>query len=61
MSSAPPCAFSIPAFWSPWMMPDAGFASMRHILELQPDFAKLDIGLVRGIDEDRSARRSPPA
>ena len=30
----------------------AGFASMRHILELQPDFAKLDISLVRGIDVD---------
>jgi EAL domain-containing protein (putative c-di-GMP-specific phosphodiesterase class I)/DNA-binding response OmpR family regulator len=30
----------------------AGFASMRHILELQPDFAKLDMSLVRGIDGD---------
>jgi EAL domain-containing protein (putative c-di-GMP-specific phosphodiesterase class I) len=30
----------------------AGFASMRHILELQPTFAKLDISLVRGIDSD---------
>ena len=30
----------------------AGFASMRHILELQPAFAKLDISLVRGIDGD---------
>ena len=30
----------------------AGFASMRHILELRPAFAKLDISLVRGIDED---------
>jgi EAL domain-containing protein (putative c-di-GMP-specific phosphodiesterase class I)/DNA-binding NarL/FixJ family response regulator len=30
----------------------AGFASFRHILELQPDFVKLDIGLVRGIDAD---------
>lgn len=30
----------------------AGFASMRHILELRPSFAKLDISLVRGIDED---------
>jgi EAL domain-containing protein (putative c-di-GMP-specific phosphodiesterase class I)/DNA-binding response OmpR family regulator len=30
----------------------AGFASMRHILELQPTFAKLDISLVRGIDAD---------
>jgi EAL domain-containing protein (putative c-di-GMP-specific phosphodiesterase class I)/DNA-binding response OmpR family regulator len=30
----------------------AGFASMRHILELQPSFAKLDISLVRGIDGD---------
>jgi EAL domain-containing protein (putative c-di-GMP-specific phosphodiesterase class I)/DNA-binding response OmpR family regulator len=30
----------------------AGFASMRHILELRPTFAKLDMSLVRGIDED---------
>jgi EAL domain-containing protein (putative c-di-GMP-specific phosphodiesterase class I) len=30
----------------------AGFASFRHILELRPDFVKLDIGLVRGIDHD---------
>ena len=30
----------------------AGYASMRHILELQPGYAKLDISLVRGIDED---------
>jgi PAS domain S-box-containing protein len=30
----------------------AGFASFRHILELAPDFVKLDIGLVRGIDAD---------
>jgi EAL domain-containing protein (putative c-di-GMP-specific phosphodiesterase class I)/DNA-binding response OmpR family regulator len=31
----------------------AGYASMRHILELQPAFAKLDISLVRGIDADK--------
>ncbi|HLY14992.1 MAG TPA: EAL domain-containing response regulator [Candidatus Limnocylindrales bacterium] len=30
----------------------AGFASFRHILELRPDFVKLDIGLVRDIDHD---------
>jgi EAL domain-containing protein (putative c-di-GMP-specific phosphodiesterase class I) len=30
----------------------AGFASFRHILELQPAFVKLDLGLVRGIDAD---------
>ncbi len=30
----------------------AGYASLRHILELQPDFVKLDIGLVRHIDDD---------
>lgn len=30
----------------------AGFASLRHIIELQPDFVKLDISLVRGIDAD---------
>jgi EAL domain-containing protein (putative c-di-GMP-specific phosphodiesterase class I)/DNA-binding response OmpR family regulator len=30
----------------------AGFASMRHILELQPTFVKMDISLVGGINED---------
>ena len=30
----------------------AGYASLRHILELQPDFVKLDIGLVHNIDTD---------
>ena len=30
----------------------AGFASLRHILELDPAFAKLDISLIRGIDRD---------
>ncbi len=30
----------------------AGYASMRHILELRPTYAKLDISLVRGIDQD---------
>lgn len=30
----------------------AGYASLRHILELRPDFVKLDIGLMRRIDGD---------
>lgn len=30
----------------------AGFASMRHILNLKPDLIKLDISLTRGIDGD---------
>ncbi len=30
----------------------AGYASLRHILELRPRYAKLDISLVRGIDGD---------
>ncbi len=30
----------------------AGYASLRHILELAPDFVKLDIGLIGGIDAD---------
>lgn len=30
----------------------AGFASFRHILELQPDFVKLDTALVRAIERD---------
>jgi len=34
----------------------AGFASFRHILNLQPDVIKLDIGLTRGIDSDPARR-----
>jgi EAL domain-containing protein (putative c-di-GMP-specific phosphodiesterase class I) len=34
----------------------AGFASMRHVLWLDPDFMKLDIDLVRGIDRSRAQR-----
>lgn len=34
----------------------AGFASLRHTLQLTPDFIKLDISLTRGIDQDRSKR-----
>lgn len=30
----------------------AGFASLHHILRIQPDIIKLDIALVRGIDRD---------
>lgn len=30
----------------------AGYASLRHILELRPTYAKLDVSLVRGIDGD---------
>jgi EAL domain-containing protein (putative c-di-GMP-specific phosphodiesterase class I)/CheY-like chemotaxis protein len=30
----------------------AGFAGLRHILELRPSYAKLDMSLVRGIDTD---------
>ena len=30
----------------------AGYASLRHILELRPTYAKLDLSLVRGIDGD---------
>jgi EAL domain-containing protein (putative c-di-GMP-specific phosphodiesterase class I) len=32
----------------------AGFASLRHILRLDPDFIKLDQTLIRGIAKDRS-------
>ena len=32
----------------------AGFASMQHILAIVPDFIKLDISLVRGIDRHRA-------
>ncbi len=30
----------------------AGYASLRHILELAPSFVKLDLGLIRGIETD---------
>ncbi|MCY1136617.1 EAL domain-containing protein [Actinoplanes sp. Pm04-4] len=30
----------------------AGFASLNHILQLRPDTIKLDISLVRGVDQD---------
>ena len=34
----------------------AGFASLRHILLLRPDFIKLDISLSRGVGEDDARR-----
>jgi EAL domain-containing protein (putative c-di-GMP-specific phosphodiesterase class I) len=34
----------------------AGYASMRHILKIEPDIVKLDISLTRGIDSDRKRR-----
>jgi EAL domain-containing protein (putative c-di-GMP-specific phosphodiesterase class I) len=34
----------------------AGFASLRHILEVRPAFVKLDLGLVRGVADDASRR-----
>ena len=34
----------------------AGFSSLRHVIELRPDFVKLDIGLIRGIDGDDARR-----
>lgn len=34
----------------------AGYASMRHILSIDPDIIKLDISLTHGIDRDRRRR-----
>jgi EAL domain-containing protein (putative c-di-GMP-specific phosphodiesterase class I) len=34
----------------------AGFASLRHILRLDPDVIKIDVELTRGIDADRRRR-----
>ena len=34
----------------------AGFASLRHTLQLAPEFLKLDTSLTRGIDHDRGRR-----
>jgi EAL domain-containing protein (putative c-di-GMP-specific phosphodiesterase class I) len=34
----------------------AGFASLRHILEIRPAFVKLDIGLVQGVATDPTRR-----
>lgn len=34
----------------------AGFASLRHILNIRPDIMKLDVDLTRGIDSDHARR-----
>ncbi len=34
----------------------AGYSSLQHILHLQPDLIKLDMGLTRDIDTDRARR-----
>ena len=34
----------------------AGFASLRHVIELRPDYVKLDRGLVSGVDGDLARR-----
>ena len=34
----------------------AGYASLRHILELRPAFVKLDLSIVRGIEADPCVR-----
>lgn len=34
----------------------AGYASMRHVLAIQPDILKLDLSLTRGIDTDSPRR-----
>jgi EAL domain-containing protein (putative c-di-GMP-specific phosphodiesterase class I) len=34
----------------------AGAANFSHLVELRPDFVKIDIGLVRGVDKDPSRR-----
>jgi EAL domain-containing protein (putative c-di-GMP-specific phosphodiesterase class I) len=34
----------------------AGFASLRHTLQLSPDIVKVDISLTRDIDKDRAKR-----
>lgn len=34
----------------------SGYASLRHILNIEPDIIKLDISLTRGIDADRMKR-----
>ena len=38
----------------------AGCSSFRHIVELRPDFVKLDIGLVRSIEDDPARQRPEP-
>ena len=34
----------------------AGFASLRHTLQIAPDIVKMDLSLTRGIDADRAKR-----
>jgi EAL domain-containing protein (putative c-di-GMP-specific phosphodiesterase class I) len=38
----------------------AGYSSFRHIVELRPDFVKLDFGLVRSIEDDPARQRPEP-
>ena len=37
-------------------MPERDFASLRHVVELRPDYVKLDRGLVAGLDGDPARR-----
>lgn len=34
----------------------AGFSSLRHVLQLEPDYIKLDVSLTQSIDHDRKRR-----
>jgi EAL domain-containing protein (putative c-di-GMP-specific phosphodiesterase class I) len=34
----------------------AGFASLRHVIELRPNYVKLDRGLIAGLDRDHARR-----
>lgn len=34
----------------------AGYASLQHVVELQPDFVKVDTALVRGVADDHARR-----
>ena len=39
----------------------AGAANFTHIVELSPDFVKIDVGLIRGMDRTSPGRRSSSA
>ncbi|CAN1532202.1 Rtn c-di-GMP phosphodiesterase class I (EAL domain) [Rhabdaerophilaceae bacterium] len=34
----------------------SGYSSLQHIVQIAPDIIKLDIGLIRGVDEDQARR-----
>ena len=49
---APPSSPWVRTSGSPSTTPAPGYANFSHLVELRPDFVKVDIGLVRGVNAD---------